>query len=146
GTYTSATGVATNVTVLVIKFLATGNLTVSFGHVDPFGNTVGLNDGNFFLNTTASLVTDAQGHALDGARTGNYGTNGHDEFWRMYGDANGDRNVDGLDSSFFQAAFGQSNPDTNPNFWFMDYNMDNVIDNIIDGPQFSSRFYRRLNP
>jgi hypothetical protein len=101
GTYVSATGVATNVTVLVVKFLATGNLTIPFVNADPLGNKVGLSDGNYFLNTAASLVTDGTGHALDGARTGTFGTNGHDEFWRLFGDVNGTRFVDALDAAIF---------------------------------------------
>jgi hypothetical protein len=104
GSYSASAGTGTNVTVLVVRFLATGNLTVNFTNADPLGNKVGLNDGNYFLNTTASLVTDAQGHQLDGDHDGNYGGNGHDEFWRLFGDINGDRYVDALDAY----AFGKS--------------------------------------
>jgi hypothetical protein len=149
GTYASATGVATNVTVLVIKFLATGNLTVSFTNADPFGNKVGLNDGNFFLNTTASLVTDSTGHQLDGAHTGSSGTNGHDEFWRLYGDANGDRSVDGEDTSFFRNSYNyaqtHSDVDAQALLWFMDYDLNGIMDSN-DVNQFNSRFNRHLNP
>jgi hypothetical protein len=149
GTYASATGVATNVTVLVIKFLATGNLTVSFTNADPMGNKVGLNDGDYFLNTTASLVTDSQGHQLDGARTGSFGTNGHDEFWRLYGDANGDRNVDGEDTSFFRNSYNYAQTHTDVDaqalLWFMDYDMNGIMDSNDVG-QFNSRFNRHLNP
>jgi hypothetical protein len=129
GTYNSTTGVATNVTVLVIRFLSSGSDTFTFGHVDPFGNTVGLNDGNYFLNTNASLVTDGQGQQLDGDRNGTFGGNGHDEFWRLFGDSLGRRQVDNTDVFNFNKQFGVSNPDTNVLAWFFDFNMDNVINN-----------------
>jgi hypothetical protein len=144
GTYTSATGVATNVTVLVVKFLATGNLTVNFANADPLGNKVGLNDGNYFLNTIASLVTDGTGHQLDGDRNGTYGGNGHDEFWRLFGDSLGHRMVDALDAQKFGAAFGQSNPDTNAAFWYFDFNMDNAI-NATDQTAFNNNKFKHLN-
>jgi hypothetical protein len=109
GTYVSATGIATNVTVLVVKFLATGNLTVAFTNADPLGNKVGLNDGNYFLNTNPANVTDGTGHQLDGAHTGTFGTPGHDEFWRLFGDVNGTRFVDALSAFSFGKADGTSN-------------------------------------
>jgi hypothetical protein len=135
--------VATNVSTLVIRFLATGNLTVSFANADPFGNKVGLNDGNYFLNTTASLVTDAQGHPLDGARTGNYGGNGHDEFWRLFGDFLGTRSVDARDNQQFGQAFGSSSGQANY-FWFMDYDLSLTIDSS-DKTQFRNRLFTSLN-
>src|SRR5262249_10606725 len=86
GGYNATTGAGTLVSTLIIRFLGTGTLTTTFAGADPFGNKVGLVDGNFFLKTTVSLVTDAQGKQLDGDRDGNFGGNGNDEFWRLYGD------------------------------------------------------------
>jgi hypothetical protein len=106
GGYNATTGAGTAVGVLVVKFLATGNLTVNFTNADPFGNKVGLADNNYFLTTNASLVTDGTNHQLDGDRDGNFGGNGNDEFWRLFGDINGDRYVDALDAFAFGKADG----------------------------------------
>jgi hypothetical protein len=106
GTYNATTGQGTNVTKVIVRFLSTPLTTLSFTNADPFGNKVGLVDGNFFLNTNATLITDGTGHQLDGDRNGTFGGNGHDEFWRLFGDTNGDRFVDGLDAAAFAKADG----------------------------------------
>src|SRR5262249_23672732 len=145
GTYNATTGQGTNVTKVIVRFLATGNLTVNFTNADPFGNKVGLSDGNFFLSTTAAQIVDGQGKLLDGDRDGVVGGTGMDEFWRLYGGGNGDRSVDGLDPPAFQSGFGAANPDTNTAIWFMDFDMNNVID-TNDATQFNNRFFTHLNP
>jgi hypothetical protein len=142
GTYNTTTGVGTNVTTLVIRFLATGNLTVSFLNADPLGNKLGLADGNYFLNTTATLVTDAQGKQLDGDRDGNFGGNGHDEFYRLFGDVNGDRVVNGLDNVTFAAANGTSSGNANYQ-WYLDVDLSGVIDST-DATAFHNHLGRRL--
>jgi hypothetical protein len=108
GTYNAAAGTGTNVSTLVVRFLATGNLTLSFTGADGLGNKVGLNDGNYFLTTDATKVTDAQGKDLDGAHNGTFGSAGNDEFWRLFGDVNGTRTVDALDAAFFGAHDGST--------------------------------------
>jgi hypothetical protein len=104
-------------TQLFISFNAGSIDTFNFGtatFTDQFGNTptVGLNDGNYFLNTKVSGIASAANSAvlLDGAHngvsgstttgTGNLNGNGInevDEFWRLFGDTMGRRQVDAED-------------------------------------------------
>src|SRR5205807_1260466 len=122
-------------------------------HTDSNGVVTnhGLNDGNYFLNTTVADIGSSANPAvlLDGAHNGvagsvTSGTSEVDEFWRLYGDANGDRSVDGQDVPALQAAHNMSNPDAGAD-WFMDYDLDNVI-NGTDAGQFNNRFFTHLSP
>jgi hypothetical protein len=118
----------TGATMLVITFnLNTGAAagdTYAYGttggtpNADVFGNSIALTNGNFFLNTKVADITN-NGIALDGAHngvggsttqgTGNLNGNGVneiDEFWRLFGDANGTRFVDALDAHIFGTTEG----------------------------------------
>jgi hypothetical protein len=57
-----------------------------------------LTDGDWVLRTVASKVHDLSGAAMMADRT--------DVFFRLYGDVNGDRAVNGADLAFFRGAFG----------------------------------------
>jgi hypothetical protein len=142
GTYNATTGQGTNVTKLVIKFLNTTETTTTFNNADPLGNTVGLVDGNFFLNTDTTKVTDQQSKQLDGDRDGNFGGNGHDEFWRLFGDVNGDRQVDGLDNDVFRTAYGTTSTQSGY-LWYLDFELSLAIDNA-DRTQFRNRMFTQL--
>jgi hypothetical protein len=114
----------------------TPGLTTSVAN-DPNGNTIGLLDGNFFLNTDATKVTDGNGKQLDGDRNGTFGGNGVDEFWRMYGDANGDRWVDGLDNQMFNSTFGKSSGQSGF-LWYFDSEGNGAVD-TTDRTAFRNR-------
>jgi len=128
--------------------------TYAFTAADPFGNSRGLVDGNYYLNTTVADIT-AGGYALDGVHdgtpgststgTGNLNGNGVnevDEFWRLFGDANGRRVVNGLDTSVFRPAYNTTTNSLNY-LWFFDYNMDGAI-NSFDAQQYQKNLGRRL--
>jgi hypothetical protein len=117
--------------------------------------TVGLVDGNYFLNTVAADIT-ANGVALDGAHngvagstttgTGNLNGNGVnevDEFWRLFGDATGQRAVNGLDSSAMHGAYNTTS--ASPNYlWYLDFNMDGGI-NSSDLMAYRSNLGHKLS-
>ena len=86
---------------------------------------MGLNDGNYFLHTTAALITN-NGVALDGAKNGTPGSNETDEFWRLYGDTLGRRQVDWTDNKMLVDSYNSTSVDFNYP-WFLDYNMDGTI-------------------
>jgi hypothetical protein len=138
----------TGATVLIITFTSGSIGTFNFINPDPFGNTVGLLDGNYFLNTLVADVTNS-GVALDGAHTGVAGstadgTHEIDEFWRLYGDVNGDRQVDGLDNNVFRGTFGSTS--VSPNYlWFLDVDEDGNI-NTTDLNAFRANRGKRLDP
>ena len=91
-----------------------------------------LSDGNYTLTTLSDTVTDAAGNLLDGDQNGTGGDNAVDSFFRLYGDANGDRIVNVFDLLSFRRAFRGSAAD-------FDYNGDGVV-NVLDLLQFRKRF------
>ncbi len=112
-------------TQLFVTFNADATHTFNFitPYLDQFGNTltVGLVDGNYFLNTKVADISAASNSAvlLDGAKngmsgsttsgTGNLNGNGVnqvDEFWRLFGDTEGRRQVDGVDTTNFRTVNG----------------------------------------
>jgi hypothetical protein len=148
-------GTASGVTQLVITFNTdTSADTYAFSLPDPFGNTRGLVDGNYFLNTVVADIT-ANGVALDGARNGvagstttgsgnlnGNGVNEVDEFWRLFGDATGNRVVNGLDSNIVRGAYNSTS--TSPNYlWYLDFNMDGSI-NATDALAYRKNLGHRL--
>jgi hypothetical protein len=99
---------AAGVTSVVITFTNSGSDTFAYaaGVTDPLGNSVGLNDGNYFLHTDASQISN-NGQHLDWQHNGNPGnTTGteSDEFWRLFGDTTGQRLVNSTDNVAFLGA------------------------------------------
>ena len=106
--------------------------TLTFSGTGVIGGS--LADGNYSL-TVLDSITDTAGNVLDGDGDGSAGGNATDEFFRFYGDVNGDRTVNILDFFQFRNAFGD--PDTLDERF--DFNGDGVV-NILDFFQFRSRF------
>ena len=97
--------------------------------VDPGGS---LSDGNYQLSINASLIRSG-GEQLDGNFDGSaggdyqFGDAEIEAFFRLFGDGNGDRNVDGADSILFQKTFRKKSVKPGFNSAF-DYNGDGVVD------------------
>ena len=135
---------------LLVQTLIIDNKTVAelrFGlgaHVDANGN---LADGRYQLTVLQSHVS-AEGFALDGNRDGTvgddftFGAEQADQFFRLFGDADGDGDVDGQDYGKFALTFLKSagDPGYNP---AMDYDGDGDVDGR-DFAQFRRRFLRRF--
>jgi hypothetical protein len=121
-------GMATNQVVLSFPNLAGGSLS----------------DGNYRLKILATHVRDTAGIPLDGDNDGQAGGAAVDDFYRLFGDTDGDRDVDGEDNGRFARAFltqlGQQDFQSN-----LDYDNDGDVDGQ-DYSQFASRFLRRLAP
>ncbi len=104
---------------------------------------MGLANGNYFLNTSVAGIT-SNGIELDGAHNGVGGsaTNNSgqevDEFWRLFGDVNGDRTVNAQDSKVFASAYGSNNSESNY-VWYLDVDMDGNI-NTTDYNAFKADF------
>ena len=80
-------------------------LTFTGAQVDASGS---LLDGNYVLTVLDSHVRDLAGNGLDGDKDGNSGGNVTDDFFRFYGDHDGDRDVDFFDFIAFRGTFGRS--------------------------------------
>jgi hypothetical protein len=100
-----------------------------------------LADGRYTLTALAGQISSG-GQALDGNGDGlpgdNYTFGDAQGLFRYFGDANGDRVVNGFDLGFFRLAFGTSNGDPNYLSYF-DFNGDGTI-NGFDLGQFRTRF------
>jgi hypothetical protein len=100
-----------------------------------------LTDGEYTLEVLDNLVS-AGGVPLDGDDDGLPGGNynfGNDQgFFRLFGDINGDRTVNGLDLGYFRDAFGSQIGEANF-LGYLDFDADGVI-NGFDFSQFRIRF------
>jgi hypothetical protein len=91
-----------------------------------------LADGLYTFRVVAAQVTAAGGQPLDGDGDGTPGGDSVTPLHRLFGDADGDRDVDATDFGAFRAAFG-SGPSA------FDFNGDNDTD-ASDFGQFRQRF------
>ncbi len=97
-----------------------------------------LADGNYAFTTLADAIRDSAGNQLDGNRDGTGGDDAVDEFFRYFGDVDGDRDVDSRDYRRFRSAYatmvGESIFDT-----AFDFDGDGDVD-ARDFQQFRSRY------
>jgi hypothetical protein len=91
-----------------------------------------LADGGYTLTVHADRVHDRWGRDLADDRT--------DTFVRLFGDADGDGDVDTADRSQFRSAFGTSNGAAGY-LWYFDFDGDGDVDGRDNG-QFNRRFGR----
>ena len=127
------TDTETNITPTVSTQVIDGK-TIATLTFSGTGTTAGsLDDGHYSL-TILDSITDAVGNALDGDGDGSAGGNATDDFFRLFGDINGDRTVNIIDFFQFRNAFGNSELDER-----FDFNGDGTV-NILDFFQFRSRF------
>ncbi|MCA9136619.1 MAG: FG-GAP repeat protein [Planctomycetales bacterium] len=123
-------------TIAVLTF--DGSSTVSRNGVGPL--TSSLADGNYRLRVIASQIKSASGLLM----TEDYlmGEQPSDLFFRLFGDSDGDRDVDGQDFGRFGLSFlrSVSDPDYDPSF-------DSDGDGDVDGQdygRFSSNFLKHI--
>ncbi len=127
-----ATSVVGGRTVAVLTFSGSGVLGGS------------LADGNYTLTVRGDRVRDTVGRELDGDRDGNGGGNRADGFHRLFGDSDGDRDVDVRDLGLFLSTVGRRAGD--PGYlWYFDVNGDDRV-GVIDLVALARRLGTRLNP
>jgi hypothetical protein len=114
-----------------------GSIVATLTFTDPGLVGGSLADGNYTLRVLSSQV-NINGLAIDGDADGAPGGDSVTSFYRMYGDVNGDRTVNGLDLAVFRTAFGTALGD--PNYRdYLDANGDGVV-NGLDLAEFRARF------
>lgn len=111
--------------------------TVKLRFPSPTGGFGSVPDGNYLLVINANAVFDDGGSALDGDGNGQPGGNFTLTFHRLFGDFDGDRDVDILDFSLFRTVFGQSGQTGLPAA--CDSDGDGDVD-IADFSRFRQRF------
>src|SRR5205814_4899182 len=97
-----------------------------------------LADGSYTLTVRADLVHDRWGRELDGDGNGSLGGDRVDSFFRLFGDSDGDRDVDWLDRDLFRSAFGKSAGEAGY-LWYFDFDGDGDLDGLDNG-EFNRRF------
>jgi hypothetical protein len=97
-----------------------------------------LADGSYTLTVLGDRVHDRWGRELDGDADGVAGGNRVDGFHRLFGDTDGDGDVDQVDRDLFRSAFRTSAGDAGY-LWFCDFNGDGDVDGRDNG-QFNRRF------
>jgi hypothetical protein len=99
-----------------------------------------LADGTYTLTVRADLVRDRFGRVLDGDGDGAAGGDRADGFHRLFGDADGDGDVDRQDREAFRAAFGTTAGE--PGYlWYFDFDGDGDV-----GGRDNGQFHRRFRP
>jgi hypothetical protein len=97
-----------------------------------------LADGHYTLTVHADRVRDRWGRELDGDGDGVAGGDRMAGFTRLFGDSDGDGDVDRADRIAFQSAFGTSTGQ--PGYlWYFDFDGDGDVDGQ-DKVQFNRRF------
>ena len=97
-----------------------------------------LADGTYVLTIQGDRIRDEFGRELDGDRDGNGGGNQVDAFFRLFGDSDGDSDVDWLDRDFFRSAFEATDSDVGY-LWSVDFDGNGDVDGRDNG-QFNRRF------
>lgn len=126
----------------VIVLVATTNVSGRTVATLTFSGTTtengSLKDGNYRLALNGALIKDALGYAIDadgdqlsgGSRLFGSGstTTAVDKFFRLYGDYDGDRDVDNSDLLRFRTSQNRITSDA-LFLWFMDFDQDGDVDN-----------------
>jgi hypothetical protein len=127
-----ATSVVNGQTVAVLTFTGSGIVGGS------------LADGNYTLTVRGGSVNDRFGWALDGDGDGNAGGDGTASVFRLFGDSDGDRDVDLRDLSQFLGTIGRRAGDSGY-LWYFDANGDDRV-GVLDTLTFACRIGSRLAP
>jgi hypothetical protein len=96
-----------------------------------------LADGSYTLTVLADHVHDRWGRELDGDGDGTSGGDRVDNFFRLFGDSDGDRDVDQLDLARLLSTFRKHQGDAGF-LWYFDYDGDGDVDGL-DMAQFNHR-------
>jgi hypothetical protein len=127
-----ATSLANGRTVAVLTFTGSEIIGAS------------LADGNYALAIRGDLVHDRFGRTLDGDADGTAGGDRGDAFHRLFGDSDGDRDVDLHDLWRFLGTLGRTASD--PNYlWYFDVNNDARV-GVFDLIAFGRRLGSDLDP
>ncbi len=97
-----------------------------------------LADSSYTLTVLADRVHDRWGRELDGDGDGSAGADRVDAFFRLFGDSDGDGDVDWQDRNHFGLALQESDGEFGY-LWYFDFDGDGDVDGLDNG-QFSRRF------
>jgi hypothetical protein len=113
---------------------------LTFAGPDVIGGS--LADGNYSLTIRGDLVHNAYGRALDGDADGTAGGDAAEAFFRLYGDSDGDRDVDLHDLGEFLGTLGRRRGDSRY-LEYLDFNDDARV-GLVDLLAFARRLGTKL--
>jgi len=96
-----------------------------------------LADGNYMLTIRGDHIRDEVGRELDADGDGNGGGDRVDAFFRLFGDSDGDRDVDHADLDVMLGSLPKNRGDVGY-LWFLDFDGDDEVDGL-DMAQFNQR-------
>ena len=105
---------------------------LTFSGPDVLGGS--LADGSYSLTIRGDRVRDRWGRALDGDADGSAGGDRADAFHRLFGDADGNGDVDWVDRDAFRAVYEAAGYR-----WYFDFDADGDVDGHDNG-EFSRQF------
>ena len=97
-----------------------------------------LPDGTYILTVRGEHIRDGEGRQLDGDRDSNGGGDREESFHRLFGDTDGDADVDAEDRGAFRSSFGKT-ADEAGYLWYFDFDADGDVDGRDNG-EFNRRF------
>src|SRR5882724_5048866 len=127
-----------SIDVLVSTSVVSGKTVAVLTFAGPDVVAGSLADGSYTLTLRADRVHDRLGRELDGDCDGAAGGNRVDSFFRLFGDSDGDHDVDGQDRDLFRPAFKTKAGDANY-LWYFDFDGDGDMDGRDNG-EFNRRF------
>jgi len=128
---------------------SSGSSVVTLELSGAFAGVAGLVDGNYQLTVVGDLITSSFGTAIDGDGDGTaggdlvFGDTEADNFFRFFGDLDGNRGVDVFDLLGFRQAFSTSAGDSAFNEQ-VDSNADGIV-NVFDLLAFRNNFRDTLD-
>jgi hypothetical protein len=131
---TSEDGTAVELSVATSMVGGNTVAMLTFTGPDIIGGS--LADGSYTLAVRGDLVLDRFGRTLDGDGDGIAGGDHVESVARLFGDADGDGDVDGQDREAFRDAY-ESGTDTS--LWYFDFDADGDVDGHDNG-EFNRRF------
>src|SRR5439155_19913885 len=133
----SVTGPNGPVTLRTITRVIGGKTVVELQFDGPGIVGGSLADGNYVLSIDGSKIHNGAGAAFNGGAVQTFA------FFRLFGDTDGDRDVDAVDLDAMRAAL-RSTDDMANYRWYLNYDGDCDVDSA-DYSQFLARYGRRLS-
>ena len=128
---------------------ASGQTVVTFSFAGAGVTHGSLDDGNYQMSIDGGKVqSNASGAFLDGDSDGTgggtltFGDQESDGFFRLFGDSDGDRDVDNVDLARFLNTYRESSESSDYNE-SMDFDLDGDVDNV-DLANYLQRYYTTL--
>lgn len=139
GIQVSAVPSGTSVTFTGTATASGGKTTIVLALTGSLTDAAGLKDGNYRLTINGTAL------GIDADNNGTDGGSRVDDFFRFFGDSDGDRDVDAVDYNRFRSANANTAPNDVLDLLF-NFNNDSNTDLTTDLTEFRARYTKKLAP